>query len=79
MNAQKFTQKSLEAIQNAQSIAISAQSQQIEQVHLFMALVSQEGGLIGQMMQKLGVDANALRQTLQSTIDSMPEIGRAHV
>ena len=74
MNAQKFTQKSLEAIQNAQSIAISAQSQQIEQVHLFMALVSQEGGLIGQMMQKLGVDANALRQTLQSTIDSMPAV-----
>ncbi len=74
MNAQKFTQKSLEAVQNAQSIAISAQSQQIEQVHLFAALVSQEGGLIGQMMQKLGVDAGALRQTLQSTIDSMPAV-----
>ena len=71
MNAQKFTQKSLEAIQNAQSIAISAQSQQIEQVHLFAALVSQESGLIGQMMQKLGVNTGSLRQTLQSTIDSM--------
>lgn len=74
MNAQKFTQKSLEAIQNAQSTAIAAQSQQIEQVHLFFALVSQEGGLIGQMMQKLGVDANALRRTLQSEIDSMPAV-----
>ncbi|MCR5718056.1 MAG: ATP-dependent chaperone ClpB [Oscillospiraceae bacterium] len=74
MNAQKFTQKSLEAIQNAQSTAIAAQSQQIEQVHLFFALVAQENGLIGQMMQKLDVDANALRQTLQSTIDSMPAV-----
>ena len=74
MNAQKFTQKSMEAIQTAQSIAISAQSQQIEQVHLFAALVQQENGLIGQMMQKLGVDCKALRQTLQTTIDSMPAV-----
>ena len=74
MNAQKFTQKSLEAIQTAQSIAIAAQNQQIEQVHLFQALVSQEGGLIGQMMQKLGVDANSLRQSLQSAIDAMPAV-----
>ena len=74
MNAQKFTQKSLEAIQNAQSIAISAQNQQIEQVHLFHALVSQEGGLIGQMMQKLGVDAKALQKSLQSAIDAMPAV-----
>ena len=74
MNAQKFTQKSLEAIQTAQSIAIAAQSQQIEQVHLFSALVQQENGLIGQMLQKLGTDTAALRQTLQSTIDSMPAV-----
>lgn len=74
MNAQKFTQKSLEAIQQAQSIAIGAQSQQIEQVHLFQALVSQENGLIGQMLQKLGVDISALRQTLQTTIDGMPAV-----
>ncbi|MCR4646167.1 MAG: ATP-dependent chaperone ClpB [Oscillospiraceae bacterium] len=74
MNAQKFTQKSMEAIQSAQSIAIAAQSQQIEQVHLFAALVQQENGLIGQMMQKLGVDCKALRQTLQNTIDGMPAV-----
>lgn len=74
MNAQKFTQKSMEALQQAQSIAIGAQSQQIEQVHLFLALVSQENGLIGQMMQKLGVDTAALRQTLQTTIDAMPAV-----
>ena len=74
MNAQKFTQKSLEAIQDAQSIAIAAQNQQIEQVHLFQALISQEGGLIGQMMQKLGVDVRALRNSLQSAIDAMPAV-----
>ncbi|MBQ4465113.1 MAG: ATP-dependent chaperone ClpB, partial [Oscillospiraceae bacterium] len=74
MNAQKLTEKSREAIQSAQSLAISAQNQQIEQVHLFLALVSQENGLIGQMMQKIGVDTEALRRALQSAIDAMPAV-----
>ena len=74
MNAQKFTQKSLEAIQEAQGIAISAQNMQIEQMHLFLALVKQENGLIGQLMGRIGVDASALRQTLQRAIDSMPAV-----
>ncbi|HAJ97773.1 MAG TPA: ATP-dependent chaperone ClpB [Ruminococcus sp.] len=74
MNAQKFTQKSMEAIQNAQSIALSAQNMNIEQIHLFLALVKQENGLIGQLMKKLNVDVNALTNTLQKTIDGMPAV-----
>ena len=74
MNAQKFTQKSLEAIQEAQSIAIAAQNMQIEQLHLFLALVKQENGLIGQLMGRLGVDASALRQALQRAVDAMPAV-----
>ena len=42
MNAQKFTQKSMEAIQNAQSIAIRQNNMHIEQMHLFQALITQE-------------------------------------
>ena len=53
MNAQKFTQKSLEALQAAQSIAIQYQNQQIEQAHLAYALADQEGGLIPELLQKL--------------------------
>ena len=46
MNAQKYTQKSLEAVQNAQSIATEYGNQQIEQPHLLLALLLDEGGLI---------------------------------
>ncbi len=74
MNAQKFTQKSMEAIAEAQSIAVAAQNMQIEQLHLFLALVKQENGLIGQLMERLQVDAPALRQELQRAIDAMPAV-----
>ena len=46
MNAQKFTQKSLEALQAAQSVSIQYQNMQIDQIHLLYALADQEGGLI---------------------------------
>ncbi len=74
MNAQKFTQKSMEAIQNAQSIALSAQNMHIEQVHLFQALIQQENGLIGQLLQKLNVNLQQLRNTVQNVINSMPAV-----
>ena len=48
MNAQKFTQKSLEAIQEAQNLAIEYQNMQIEESHLIVALIRQENGLIAQ-------------------------------
>lgn len=46
MQANKFTQKSLEAIQSAQALTIEYQNQQIEQQHLLLALLDQEQGLI---------------------------------
>ncbi len=74
MNAQKFTQKSMEAIQNAQSIALSAQNMHIEQLHLFLALVQQEGGLIGQLLQKLNINLNQLQTAVQTAISQMPAV-----
>ncbi len=56
MNAQKFTQKSLEAVQRANDLAVSNQHMQIEQVHLLTALLQQEDGLIPQLMKKMGAD-----------------------
>ena len=50
MNAQKFTQKSLEAIQSAQSIAIQYGNMQIDQAHLLYALADQESGLVSQLL-----------------------------
>ncbi|MBR1528908.1 MAG: AAA family ATPase, partial [Oscillospiraceae bacterium] len=74
MNAQKFTQKSMEAIQNAQSIALSAQNMHIEQLHLFLALIQQEGGLIGQLLQKLNIDLNQLQNAVQTAVSQMPAV-----
>ena len=56
MNAQKFTQKSLEAIQNSQELSLEHQNMQIEVEHLLYALVTQEQGLIPQLLLKMGVN-----------------------
>ena len=74
MNAQKFTQKSLEAIQSAQSIALSHQNQQIEQVHLLAALLQQEGGLIPQLLKKMGLTVESLDAAVNAEIDKLPAV-----
>ena len=58
MNIQKFTQKSLEAIQNAQNIAIKNQNAQVEQEHILYALLSQEDSLIKQLLKRMNVSGN---------------------
>lgn len=55
MNMQKFTQKSLESIQNAQNLAIENQCGQIEQEHILLALLEQEESLIKELLKKIGV------------------------
>ncbi|MEI3015082.1 MAG: Clp protease N-terminal domain-containing protein [Ruthenibacterium lactatiformans] len=52
MNAQKMTQKSLEALQAAQWLAVEYENQALCPEHLFCALLSQQDGLIGQLFQK---------------------------
>ena len=54
MNAQKYTQKSLEIIQSAQNLAVANNNQQIEQIHLLKAMLQQQGGLIPQLLKKMG-------------------------
>ena len=56
MNIQKFTQKSLEAIQSAQTIATENQNSQVEQEHLLLALLEQENSLIKELLKKMGKD-----------------------
>lgn len=73
MNAQKFTQKSLEAIQNAQSIALENQNAQIEQEHLMLALLEQEESLIKELLKKMGV-SESFEKTLKSKINNMPKM-----
>ncbi|MDD3395193.1 MAG: ATP-dependent chaperone ClpB [Clostridia bacterium] len=72
MNLQKFTQKSLEAIQNAQSMAVEYGNPQIDQQHLLAALLTQEEGLIPQLLQKMDVNVNGLLQAVEAEIKKLP-------
>ena len=74
MNAQKFTQKSLEAIQDAQNLALQHNSMQIEQEHLLAALLEQDNGLIPQLMKRMEIDADSLRREVENRIDRMPGV-----
>ncbi len=72
MNLQKFTQKSLEAIQSAQSMAIEYGNPQIDQEHILTALLTQEDGLIPQLMQKMNVNVNGLLQAAENAVQKLP-------
>ncbi|MBR3910462.1 MAG: type VI secretion system ATPase TssH, partial [Anaerotignum sp.] len=74
MNMQKFTQKSLEAIQNAQSSAIEYGNPMLDQQHLLLALLQQEDGLIPQLLQKMNVNVNGLTQAVEKEVKKMPRV-----
>ncbi|MBE6931006.1 MAG: ATP-dependent chaperone ClpB [Ruminococcaceae bacterium] len=74
MNAQKYTEKSLEAIQRAQSLTIEHANQSMEPVHLLSALLTQEQGLTAQLLTKMGVDTESVIRDVQSYIDRLPKV-----
>ena len=73
MDAQKFTQKSLSTIQNAQNIAIEKQNAQIEQEHLLFALINDNDSLIKELFTKMNVEEK-LEKMIAECIDKMPKI-----
>ena len=74
MDTNRFTQKSMEALQAAQQLAQSYGNAQVEQVHLLDALLSQENGLIGQLMGKLGLNVQQVRTACESAVNRLPKI-----
>ncbi len=74
MNPNKLTQKSIEAVQNAQDISLSYQNNCVEQMHLLYALLNDEGGLVPQIFTKMGIDANGLRAAALKFIEGMPRV-----
>lgn len=74
MNAEKFTQKSLEALRDAQSIAVRNQNMQIDQQHLLLALVQQEGGLIAQMLEKMHIEVKSVEAACEKEIARIPKV-----
>ena len=74
MNAQKMTQKSLEALQAAQSLAIEYENQSLAQEHLFCALLAQENGLVGQLFQKMGVEPGNAQAAFAQKVSELPRV-----
>ena len=74
MNLQKFTQKSLEAIQNAQSKASEYGNAAICQEHIMLALLEQEQGLIPALLRKMGVDEGAFHREVLSKVERLPKV-----
>ena len=74
MNTNQFTQKTIEAIQSAQSIAALHQNQQIEQCHLLLALLRQENGLIPQLLKKMGVTVESLDAAVNAAVEKQPAV-----
>lgn len=74
MNTNRLTQKSIEAIQKAQSLAASNSNTMIEQVHLLYALVSQNEGLIPALLKKLGAEPSMLANDAMNAIGGLARI-----
>ena len=74
MNAQKFTQKSLEAVKTAQNIAIENGNTQVEPEHILYALIVQDGGLIPRLLEKLEISADRATSTVDRVIERLPKV-----
>ena len=74
MNTNQFTQKTMEALQNAQSLAIEHQNQALEPEHLLAALASQENGFIPQLLKRMGVEPSAFAVAAQEKVEQLPHV-----
>ena len=74
MDINKLTQKSREAVQDAQALTIEYGNTQIEQAHLLYALLAQENGLIPQMLTKMEIDPEAVKADAQQAVSRLPKV-----
>ena len=74
MNAEKYTQKTIETLNTAQAMAQENGNQYLTAEHLLYALVDQDGGLIGSLLKKMGVDCDALLSELDTEISRLPRV-----
>ena len=74
MNTNQFTQKTLEALQSAQRLAVEYSNNAVEQEHLLATLAQQQDGLIPQLLTKLGTDPNAFAQAALQKVEALPRV-----
>ena len=72
MNFQKYTQKSMEAMQEARTLMATHGNSQITEEHLFLALMNKEEGIAGDLVKRTGASAELFRNELQKAVESMP-------
>ena len=74
MNFGNYTQKSLEAVQGAQQLAVQNGNPQLEQIHLLVALLRQEGGLIPQLLKKMDVTVESFEAAAIAELNKLPRV-----
>ena len=74
MNLNNYTQKSLEAVQSARELAVQNGHQQLEQVHLLLALLQQEGGLAPQLFRRMEVTVESLEAAAKAELRKIPSV-----
>ena len=80
MSMENYTQKALEALRDAQTLARENENQYLTPAHLLAALLEQEGGLVGSLLERMGTDCGALRREARDLISRLPRVsGTAEV
>ena len=79
MDAQKFTEKSLSALEEAQSDALRRKNSELSSLHLFNALFVQENGLVSRILEKMELDFSRLKIILEKSLNSLPSYSGSNV
>ena len=74
MDLNKWTQKAREALQHAQEIAVRRAQQQVEALHLLAALLEAENGLVGSLLQRIGVSLPQIQARVEQELDRLPRL-----
>ena len=74
MNINRFTQKSVESINNSQKIAMDHGNQALEQVHLLLSLLEVEDSLIAKLLQKMGISPDSFIRAVEERINALPKV-----
>ena len=74
MDLNQYTQKSLEALRAAQQLAVTNQNQQLEQAHLLLTLLQQDGGLVPQLLKRTGVTTESLEAAANAAVEKLPAV-----
>src|SRR5579884_191707 len=79
MNVNRYTERTQEALVQAQGLAQRHRNSDVQQAHVLLALLDQEGGVASSILQRLGVDISSLRRQVESEVERLPAIHGSNV